>query len=76
MIMCANASGAHVEVVFRQFLGAEPVNGIAFCDRSQRVAVAAGAMLAVMQLQAGDSPTAQLLRANSNPQGPLALAIY
>ena len=50
MIMCADASGAHVKVMFRQYLGAEPASGIAFCGRSQRVAVAAGAALAVMHL--------------------------
>ena len=50
MIVCANASGAHVTVMFRQYLGAEPVTGIAFCGRSQRVAVTAGAVLAVMHL--------------------------
>jgi len=64
MIICANASGAHVEVAFRQYLGAEPVTNIAFCDRSQRLAVAAGTVLAVMHLQAGDSPAAQLLHAH------------
>ena len=64
MIICANASGAHTEVVFRQYLGAEPVTGIACCDRSQRLAVAAGAVLAVMHLQAGDSQAAQSLRAH------------